>query len=135
MLKEQAVDNLVSSISTKTPKLNCLGNDKVILSAADDSWVEFEKIKLKGEISAPFTKQRQVQEFLKLLVSKTQFFVGEIRREVSKAIFREIMEGKRVNVVEEYRAFQYKSDGMNVEAMYLDNPEVFGCDYPATHIG
>lgn len=114
-----------SSILIEYPVLN-LPTGLTKLSAAQTSGNEFNEFKRNDKVTASFTKQRQIQSFLKLLVSKKKFFVGEIRREVSKAIFREIMEDKGINVVEEYKAYQYKSDGMDVETMYWDNPEVFG---------
>lgn len=90
------------------------------------SRLAWQKAKDQSKQSEILKANSQVLQLLDMLVSKEQFVVGDLRREVSKYIFAMERKRKGVDVTTVYKRFMAKANGMDVEDMYTSNPEVFG---------
>lgn len=122
---DKLVEELVTSRSSSSES-NLLTPICLLKDPQKASTKDFLMEKQKQPMNLAFARSTTCIQFISMLISKKQFFVGSIRREVSKLIFSDIMKNKGVDVTQEYYDYQYKSDGMNVTSMYHDNPTVFG---------
>lgn len=84
--------------------------------ARDKSTQEFQRYCESGNLTSPFSIQKQVNKFIELLLAKNQFYIGDIRREINSYIFVELMDRSKQDVTK-FKKYAFRSNGMNAEHM------------------